>query len=395
MLPEVLSNGVCSLKPGEDRWAMVAEFVLTPDGQFLEEQFYEALICSKARLTYHRVFQILVDKDPFCRGAATDYLDSLETLSAAATLLRQLRMERGAVDFDLPEPDIILDLTGGVENIVRSKRNWSHQIIEELMIAANERVATFLTKTKFPCIYRVHEPPPADKIQNFWQVVQILGYSGSWGGRKNRAPLRPVIEFFDKTPASRMVNTLLVRSMSQAIYSPQNIGHFGLASACYCHFTSPIRRYPDLIVHRYLKMAAAAQHLKMVERESRQLVLEEQAERCSRQERKAMEAEREILRLHSAIFMQDKVGESFKGIVSHLGKWGVMVELQDYFVEGVVALEMLPPDRYRWEESRMKLVGKRGGYSFGVGTEMEVRLDQVDIATRKLHFVWESGGILA
>lgn len=381
MLPEVLSNGLCSLRPHEDRLAMVAEMVIDKNGDVHSEHFYPAVFQSQARLTYTLVRRLLVDREGPLREETGPLLPMLETLSEAASLLKANRVKRGTIDFDLPEPDIILDMTGGIENIEKEERNWSHQIIEELMIAANEAVARHLTRKKVGCLYRVHDAPPPDKLRRFYQLVNRLGYKGRLPIPSSSKILGSVVDFFRGHPEVRLVNTMLLRSMSQAVYSPQNAGHFGLASACYCHFTSPIRRYPDLVVHRLLKQTLGRTPAPIPYK-----LLEEMGAHCSTRERRAMDAEREMLALHKAIFMQSKVGEDCDGIISHVTKFGFFVELLDYFVEGLVPLQALPGDHFVYDEEHLCLRGKKRKRLFKIGDRARIQVEEVKLLERRSYF---------
>lgn len=380
MLPEVLSNDLCSLRPHEDRLAMVAEMVIDKNGDVHSEHFYSAIFQSKARLTYTLVRRLLVDREEKLREEMDSLLSMLETLSEVASHLKANRTKRGTIDFDLPEPDIVLDLTGGIENIERAERNWSHQIIEELMIAANEAVARFLTNKKVGCVYRVHDSPPPDKLRRFYQLVNRLGYKGKMKIPSSSKILGEVANFFKGHPEVRLVNTMLLRSMAQAVYSPENVGHFGLASDCYCHFTSPIRRYPDLIIHRLLKQALRPDTKKI-----KTGVLAEMAEHCSIQERRAMDAERETLALHNTIFMQSKLGEEFDGIISHVTKFGFFVELLDYFVEGLVPLQNLAGDFYVYDQDHLCLRGKKRKKIFKIGDRVRIKVEEVKLLERRTY----------
>ncbi len=384
MLPEILSNDLCSLKPNEDRLALVAEWELDKNGETLRENFYPAVFQSNARLTYTLVRKLLVDQEPPLRQAMQKLLPMLEIVSEAAERLKKLKTKRGSIDFDLPEPEIILDMTGGIEHIEKSERNWSHMIIEELMIAANEAVARFLTDKKVGCVYRAHDGPDPEKIRNFYKVAQRLGYKGHFRFPVSNQTLVDILRFFKDHPESRMINILLLRSMAQAVYSANNIGHFGLASDCYCHFTSPIRRYPDLIVHRLLKQALFSKtSARAPERPS---VLEEMASHCSKMERRAMEAEREMLALHAALFMQSKVGEVCEGIIAHVTKFGFFVELLDYFVEGLVPIQNLPGDYYVFDEEHLCLKGKKQKKVFKIGDKVKIEVSEVKLAERRTFF---------
>jgi len=411
MLPEQLSNDLCSLKPQVDRLTMTAQIDISPAGNVVRSEFYPSVIKSRERMTYTAIRQILIDKDEDVRRRYQNLLPSFELMEECFARLRTKRIKRGSIDFDLPEPQINIDLTGEIENIVKAERHVGHMIIEEFMIAANESVAEFLTEMKVGCIYRTHEHPDSKKIREFAILMHNLGYQIKIGERVPPATLARVVGMVEGKPEQRLVNISLLRSMAQAVYSPDNIGHYGLASKCYCHFTSPIRRYPDMVVHRLLKIALANKakiplvckegngeadlpHLtspykgeerKVSSLSSRVSGLQEIAEHCSRRERIAMEAEREMVKLHVALFMQDKIGQTFDGIISHVTKFGFFVELQEYFVEGLVHLDALPEDRYFFDEKGYSLKGKRCKKPFRIGDAIRVIVEEVDIPSRDVY----------
>ena len=268
--------------------------------------------------------------------------------------LRAKRMERGAIDFDLPEPEVILNLQGETEEIIRAERNLAHQIIEEFMIAANEAVAHFMRKSGYPSLYRIHEPPQREAIEEFRRFVSHLGYKMGKDSDDSPKELQRVLLEAKGRPEERVVNNILLRSMKWAKYSAQNLGHFGLASDAYTHFTSPIRRYPDLIVHRLLKRVLAKTEVDVLEED-----LAKKADHLSQRERVAMEAEREILDRYRVRFMKEKIGEVFEGVISGVMAFGFFVELKDIFVEGLVRITSLHDDYYHYHEKRYCLIGER------------------------------------
>lgn len=388
MLPEQLSNDLCSLRPNEDRLVLVAEMTVDPKGEVSQEDFYPAVFQSQARLTYQIVKKILEDRDPAARQQYQHLVPMLETLSQTARYLKQQRNHRGSLDFDLPEPEIILDFTGGISDIEKAERFWSHQIIEELMIAANEAVARFLTAKGVGCLYRIHEKPDPIKVRSFYQLVQRLGYNGSFPKEISGKSLQHILINFKNHPEERLVNKFLLRSMAQAVYSDQNLGHFGLTSRCYCHFTSPIRRYPDLVVHRLLKKGLKTRD----QGPGTGRDLEEIAEKSSSQERKAMGAEREMLALHQTIFLKEKMGEVFIGIISHVTKFGFFVELLDYFVEGLVLKEEIGGDDYTFDEAHLALRGRNRKKVFKIGDRARILVHRVDLVERRAYFKWLDSG---
>lgn len=383
MLPEPLSNDLCSLRPNEDRLAMVAELEINPERGIVSECFYSAIFQSQARLTYTLVKKILLDQEEEVRKEYHHFVPMLEILSETAKRLHQNREERGSLDFDLPEPEIVLDMTGGIEDIERASRHWGHQIIEELMIAANEAVARFLTRKRVGCLYRIHEGPNPEKMRHLYQILHRLGYRGRFHFPVSSKTLGKALNFFKGHSEERFVNSVLLRSLAQAVYSETNMGHFGLGSDCYCHFTSPIRRYPDLVVHRLLKRALQQGQQGLG---SAPKILKETGEYSSRQERRAMEAEREMIALHQALFLRQKLGENFEGIISHVTKFGFFVELIDYFVEGLVPKESLPGDQYHYDEEHLCLRGKNRQKMFKIGNPVRIQVEDVKLSERRAFF---------
>jgi ribonuclease R len=306
----------------------------------------------------------------------------LETLSLLCQKLRQKRTERGALDFDLPEPEVVLNLQGETEEIIRAERNLAHQMIEEFMIAANEAVAAFIEGSGVPSLYRIHEPPSRESVEEFRRFVSHLGYRM---GKKDSSPgpieLQRLLMAVRGKPEERIVNNLLLRSMKWAKYSAKNAGHFGLASSAYTHFTSPIRRYPDLLVHRLLKRILLRKEIRMTEE-----ALAGKADHLSHRERVAMEAEREILDRYRIRFMKDKVGEVYEGIISGVTAFGFFVELKEIFVEGLVRMTTLHDDYYHYFEDRYCLMGERTRKVFRIGDEVKVKLDRVDAERRHIDF---------
>jgi ribonuclease R len=388
MLPEVLSNGVCSLNPKVDRYAFTVELTFDADGKVTDALFYPSVIRSRARLTYTLVRQIVADRDPAARRAHAGLVKDLELMAELAGRLRERRRQRGSIDFDLPEPQIILDLEGGIEAIVRSERNVAHQLIEEFMIAANEAVARYLGALEVPVLYRVHEEPARDKLDAFREFLHNLGYTlgGAAGGPIHPKMFQKLVDEAKGRPEERLVNTVMLRTMKQARYSADNVGHFGLASAEYTHFTSPIRRYPDLVVHRILEEVQARGAMPRARREALAARLPEVAQHCSDRERKAMEAEREIVALKKCQFMATRVGETFDGVISGVTAFGFFVELQDIFVEGLVRVSSLADDYYRFIEKSHALNGQHTRRTFRIGDQVRIRLERVDIDSRHIDF---------
>ncbi len=375
MLPEELSNGICSLRPDEDRLVKAVRLELDARGRETAVSFHDAVMRSAARLTYTQVRQALVDRDPAVRAALGPLVEPLERAEALARLLMARRRQRGAIDFDLPEAEVVLDLRGRPEQIVRAERSIAHQMIEEFMLAANEAVARELGRRKLGFLHRVHEPPTAESVAELARFLEGFGLRlRVEAGRANPKAFAAVLEQVKGRAEERLVNTILLRSMQQARYAAEALGHFGLATDCYTHFTSPIRRYPDLVVHRILGTGRVPPDLGAV------------AEESSRRERVAMEAEREIVELKKVQFMQDKVGEAYDGFVSGVVPFGFFVELKDVFVEGLVHVSTLGDDFYDHVERQHLLRGRRTRRTFRLGDRVSVVVAGVSIERRQVDF---------
>ncbi len=381
MFPEKLSNGICSLNPRVERLAMAVEIDFDREGRVRKSRFYPAVIFSHARLTYTEVKAMLVDRDRELRRKYKSLLRMLENAAELAMLLRERRLSRGSIDFDLPEPEVRLDVQGEITDIVRRERHLAHFLIEEFMIAANEAVARFLEDRGYPFLYRVHEAPEPLKLREFVEFARTLGLDLEVPLEPDPSWVQEVVRLSAGKPYAYLVNMLLLRSMKQAQYSPENIGHFGLASNCYCHFTSPIRRYPDLVVHRVLKAALRRKRPPYPYEK-----LTEMGKHLSQRERTAMEAEREMFERVQVRFMRDHLGETFTGIISGVTAFGFFVELEEYFVSGLVRLVDLHDDYYFLDEKNHRLVGRRTGKIFRLGDRVLVRVREVNLRRRQITF---------
>ena len=387
MLPEALSNGICSLNPGEERLTKTAWIEFNRKGEAIRSRFFDSVIKSHARMTYTNVRRILVDKDPECLENYRELVGGFKLMEELALAIYANRKARGNLDFDLPEAEIVLDLQGLPEDIVRAERNIAHRIIEEFMIAANEAVARELTAKNFPTLYRVHAGPDEDALEALEPFLLSLGYRLPQD-KENLPPLelQRLLESARGKPEERVINRVLLRSMKQAVYQPENIGHFGLASACYTHFTSPIRRYPDLIVHRMLGRVMDGDKLKPKERADLLRTLQESGKHTSERERHAMDAEREMVSLKKAQFMMTKMGEEFNGYVNTLATFGMFVELDNYFVEGLVRLSTLTDDDYDYYEKEYLIKGRRHGKKFRLGDSVRVRVAKINAFRSEIDF---------
>jgi ribonuclease R len=383
MLPKELSNILCSLVPKEDRLTFTIEMQFDKNGTLAQKKFYPSVINSNQRMTYTSVRKILVDSDSHERKKYDYLLQSFETMAELCELLRQHRIKRGSLDFDLPEPEVLLDIQGRPEAIIKAERNLSHIIIEEFMIAANEAVASYCEDSRLPAIYRIHEKPDPEKLEELKEIFRALGLKMKKTGTK---AFHEVLQQAKGSTTEPFLNILLLRSLKQAQYSTDNIGHFGLASKTYTHFTSPIRRYPDLVVHRILKQTLGRKKFPEKQRTSLEKLLPDIALHSSRTERTAEEAEREVIRAMKAWFMKDKVGEEFGGFITDISPYGLKTQLKDFFIEGFLHVTYMPDDYYTLDLQHYRLMGKRTKKTFTIGDEINVRIERVDIEGREILF---------
>ncbi|MDF1535629.1 MAG: ribonuclease R [bacterium] len=379
MLPERLSNGLCSLNPGVPRLTFTCQVRLDRNGNPVKHRLYESVIRSAARLTYRQVEDYLSSAVP-PEGASAAVLENLDLLAEAFSRLKGRRQERKSLDFDLPEPEVVLSATGQVENIYRAERYTSHKVVEECMLLANEVVGKVLRESGGPGVYRVHEPPGTEKIEELNRLLASLGLRVPPSAR-NTAPFRKILESTPEGGKSRFLNTVILRTMMRAHYFPEPEGHFALALGDYAHFTSPIRRYADLVVHRLLKtvlgytppavygdLAAICEHI-------------------SETERTAETAERDLLAWLRTKFMADKVGQNFTGTVSAVTSFGFFVELEEFFIEGLVHLSSLIDDYYLFHEDRLILVGENTGKVFRLGDRLTIQVVSVNLPRRHVDFM--------
>ncbi|EGB14799.1 ribonuclease R [Pseudodesulfovibrio mercurii] len=390
MFPEKLSNGLCSLNPDVPRLTMVVCMDTDPEGRTRQTQVFPAVIRSHARLTYTQVFEAIMEKRAEAREKLTpELIAMLELAEELARRINTLRAKRGSLDFDLPEPEIFFDVHGETSDIRPRQRNFAHQLIEEFMIAANEAVAHFLVERDLPCLFRIHPAADEEKLKNLFRLLSRTDKSVVMPKEITPKKLQMLVASMAGTDKEYIVNRMLLRSMKQAKYSPDNEGHFGLASEEYAHFTSPIRRYADLVVHRLVKAALhegegvpapVPGHKKLLN----------VADHLSGRERVAMDAEREILKRVTVLFMRDKVGETFDAVISHITDFGFYVELKEVMAEGMVRLSTMDDDYYTYWPQREMLVGERTGRSFFLGQAVEVVLDEASVERLELNFSLKS-----
>lgn len=384
MLPKKLSEDLCSLKPKVPRLAFTVEMDFTRDGERIGGRFYPSIIKSDERMTYTEVKKILIDNDQRLMRRYEGLLDEFELMSELCSILRERRLKRGSLDFDLPEPEILLDIRGNPEGIIVAERNFAHMIIEEFMIVANEAVAEYLHGRGIPSLYRVHEPPDQVKMDDMARVIKTVTDMR----KKTLTPkdFPSIIETFRGRPEEEVINYIILRSLKQARYSNQNVGHYGLASGCYTHFTSPIRRYPDLVVHRILREAITAKRLSAPRLKELEEMLPVVAFHSSRMERLSDEAERDVVAAMRVWFMRDKVGEEFRGRVIRTTPQGLKIRLMDFYVDGFLHVSFMTDDYYIFDESNLQLVGRRKKRRFSIGDEIRVRVDRVDMEGREIVF---------
>lgn len=383
MLPKELSEDLCSLKPKVERMAFTVEMDFDTHGGKLDAKFYPSIINSNERMTYTSVKKIIVDEDAKERERYDYLLSDFELMGELCNILKSRRLKRGSLDFDLPEPEVLLDIQGNPEAIIRAERNFAHMIIEEFMIAANEAVAEHLEGLNIPSIYRIHEEPDPMKLEDIMKIISSLKIL-----KKTKAivpkDFPELIKQIQGTPEEEIINHMILRSLKQARYSPVNVGHFGLASESYTHFTSPIRRYSDLVVHRILREVLAKKHLSDKRIKELESVLPDIAFHSSRMERQADEAERAVLNAMKVWFMKDKVGEEFEGKVVSVTSYGLKIRLKDYYVEGFLHVSYMTDDFYQYDEKSLSLYGIHKKKRFTIGKELTVRIDRVDIEEREI-----------
>jgi ribonuclease R len=381
MLPGKISNELCSLNPRADRLAVSVILHLSRSGQVRDYSFHKSIIHSKERMSYDDVQKIL-DGDVVALHKYARVEQLIHNLAGVAQVLLERRRRRGAIDFDLPEATLTYDEQGIVEGIFKSVRLFSHRIVEEFMILANEVVAQHLEEADVTSIYRVHEPPDPAKIEEFSNIAEGFGLKFR-AHRIEPSEFQKFIESIEGRPEERMLSYLMLRSFKQAMYSTENVGHFGLASDCYTHFTSPIRRYPDLIVHRILK----ATIVRRPEQSPSYTQLQTIATEASERERLADQAERELIEWKKMVLLERHLGKMFEAIIIGVWKDGFSIELIDHFIEGFVAVSDIPDDYFQLDSSNRALVGRRSGRRFRLGDRLPVRVTRVDKLLRRAYFL--------
>ena len=384
MLPETLSNGICSLMPKVERMCMVCDMQVDAEGNVVKSKFYDAVMLSHARLTYDKVWQAVGLREEEALQEVADVLPQLENLHALYKAMAAQRKRRGAIDFETPEVKFRLDQTGSVESMGATERNDAHKLIEECMIAANVQAALYLEKKKIPALFRAHEPPPAEKYEDLQQFLREFKLSMPSVDRVTPADFSEVLRMVRDRPERELIQSVLLRSQSMAAYQPDNRGHFGLALTAYAHFTSPIRRYPDLLVHRAIRFALTGR--KPSDYSYTPAEMAAMAIHCSQRERRAEEAERDVDERFKCAWMEKHIGSEFEGVVTGVTSFGLFVELDESKVSGLVHISQLANDYYHFDAIRKLLKGERTGTQFRLGDHVRVQVLRASLEDRKIDF---------
>ncbi|MEI3597431.1 MULTISPECIES: ribonuclease R [unclassified Oceanobacillus] len=386
MIPHRLSNGICSLNPQVDRLTIGCEMEITTSGEVVEHEFFPAVINSTERMTYTDVNKILVDQDKELREKYAELVPMFEQMEKLAAILRGKRKGRGAIDFDFKEAQVLVDDEGKAKDVVLRERSVGERLIEEFMLAANETVAEHFHWLDVPFIHRIHEDPDEGKLESFFEFLAGLGISVKGTANEiHPQALQKVLDKIKDEPEEMIVSKLMLRSMKQAKYAPESVGHFGLATDFYTHFTSPIRRYPDLIVHRLIRTYLFEKKMDRKTIAEWREALPEIAKHTSEMERRAVDTERETDDLKKAEYMEDKIGEEFTGVISSVTNFGLFVELENT-VEGLVHVSYLTDDYYHYDDRTHALIGEHTAKIYRVGDEVKVKVAQVNLDERAVDF---------
>lgn len=384
MLPRRLSNGICSLNPQIERLTLSCDMEIDSDGKVLKYDIFESIIKTKERMTYKNVNKIIEDNDKETIEQYSELTDNFRIMDELRKILSKRRRTRGSIEFDFQETKIILDEQGVPIDILPYKRGTSEQIIEEFMLVCNETIAEHMYWKERPFVYRVHEDPDPDKIEKFNEFIHNFGYALKGLAEIHPKALQQLMSKVKGTREERIISTLMLRSLKKARYTGTSLGHFGLAAKYYCHFTSPIRRYPDLIIHRIIKEDI---HGKLTEKRIKQLKskLEQIAEQSSLRERMAEEAERKIEDMKKAEYMKEKIGEEYEGIISSVTSFGIFVEL-DNTIEGLIHISNIEDDYYLFDDKHHMLIGERTKKTYKIGDVVKIKVVRADVTSRSIDF---------
>lgn len=384
MLPEALSNGLCSINPKVDRLCMVCDMQISASGKLDDYSFYPGVMRSHARLTYNKVAGILIDNDEALREEYRDQVPTLEHLHGVFKAMLNQRQKRGAIDFDTTETKIVFGENRKIEQIVPVQRNDAHKLIEECMLMANVATADFLQQNKIPILYRVHEKPKLEKLTALREFLGELGLSLKGGDAPEAQDYAELMGQIKGRDDAHLIQTVMLRSMNQAVYSPDNHGHFGLAYKAYTHFTSPIRRYPDLLVHRAIRHILSGKPVEEFRYSMEDMLV--LGEHCSMTERRADDATRDAMDWLKCEYMMDKVGQDFEGIITSVTGFGIFIELKDIYVEGLVHVTGLGNDYFQFDPSHHRMVGERTRKIYRLGDKVHVQVARVDLDEKKIDF---------
>ncbi len=388
MLPRKLSNGICSLNCGTDRFAFSVMMELDEKGRLLDSDIFTSVIHVKYKITYNQIYKLYEESDKELAERYQDHRTELDTMKELAAILHQRRYERGSIDFNFPETKVVLDSEGKPLEVKPYPITFANNIIEEFMLLCNETVAERFYWMNVPFMYRVHREPDPERIQQLADTVRHMGYTLKGGSQPHPRAIQSLIKQVAETPRERVISTMALRALSKAEYSGSNDGHYALALENYCHFTSPIRRYPDLLIHRIMKEALAGK-MSPERMDYLQSSMSEWAEHCSDTERRADEAEWACVDLKVAEYMEQFIGESFEGVISGVTSFGFFVELPNT-VEGLVKYESLP-EYYEFDRDKMMAIGRRSGHIFEIGDTVKVIVHSVDMQLHKVEFVTDTG----
>ncbi len=382
MLPEVLSNGICSLKPEVERLCMVCEMAINQKGETRHQEFYPAVMRSAARLTYNEVASVLAGQPRALPKAKQDLIPKLRDMHELYKVMHKKRQRRGLLEFSSTETKLVFDENGKVADVQAIERNDAHRLIEEFMLAANVAVGEYLTEQQIPCLYRIHETPSEEKLTDLRKLLAEMGLTLGGGDDPGTSDYAKLIEQIQGREYAHMIETLLLRSLQMAVYSPDNVGHFGLNFPVYAHFTSPIRRYPDLLVHRGIRHVLSRKPVEQFNytHEDMQVL----GDHCSMTERRADDATRDAILRYKCEFMRDRIGEEFDAIITGVTNFGIFVEMADVYTEGLVHVTALRNDYYHFDPVKHQLQGERTGKTYRLTDRVRIRVMRVDLDERKI-----------
>jgi ribonuclease R len=386
MLPRELSNGICSLNAKVDRLAFSCEMEIDKDGKVVQHDIFKSVINVNSRMTYDDVTEILVHDNEELKEKYKDLVEDFKSMEELAQILREKRrMKRGAIDFDFPESKILLDEKGKSVGVELRERTISHRLIEEFMLVCNETVAEHMFWTQLPFVYRVHEEPKSEKIQALSEFIRTFGYRIHYQDTIHPSALQKLLEDVSGKQEEALISRLTLRSMQQARYYEENLGHFGLSAQYYTHFTSPIRRYPDLIIHRIIsEMLENKLTDKRIEKLQKKIG--EISKQCSQRERRAELAERDVDDLKKCEYMLTKIGEEFEGIISSVTSFGFFVELENT-IEGLVRVQTIDDDYYIYDDKKHRFIGEHTRKTYKLGDKVDIVVHKVDMTTRQIDFL--------